>query len=58
MPFALVGCQLTWNGVTWVETTNNCGGGHCAVPARDGAFIGEVVNTPCITLDDLPDAEE
>lgn len=47
-----VGCQLTWNGLTWVETVNNCGGGACAVPARDGKFIGETVNTPCLDLDD------
>jgi hypothetical protein len=47
---AIGGCQLTWNGASWVETANHCGGGACATPARDGAFIGEVVLVPCLTL--------
>jgi hypothetical protein len=47
---AVGGCHLTWNGSAWVETVNNCGGGACATPARDGAYIGEVVLVPCLAL--------
>jgi hypothetical protein len=46
----LPGCTLTWNGIEWAETVNNCSGGLCAVPARDGAYIGEQVQTPCLDL--------
>lgn len=42
-------CRLVWNGVGWAEETNTCGPGSvCTVPARDGAYIGEEVDTLCL----------